>query len=316
MDDDRNHYLIHPSPEQETSDRILVNNYEENNFAIFRIPLSCMGQYYKSFDTTWSDLSRFDSWDAFAAEYGTWNDISYAESQPIALGGGHKGEIWELNADSSEDNPLKIWGIAVDSSSPLVLTFTTDWHNYAVGDYIFVDGTAGSTEINGKQGFITEITDDHNFNVQFPTQDPETITAWTSGGFVSRTIPFEFKSKNFNPFSNIGSKMRCGWIYFYADISGTFIEDIDGNSVPAKLIVDVYTDDRYAPTQVGAVIAKPPYQSNLSNIQGATSKKHWYKMFVNQIADFMQFKVHNTQAGSKIRIHAIMPGFMPVGRLR
>src|SRR5690606_19898648 len=33
QDDERMHYLIHPSPGQTASDRILVNNYEEQTFA-------------------------------------------------------------------------------------------------------------------------------------------------------------------------------------------------------------------------------------------------------------------------------------------
>lgn len=320
VEDDRNHYLIHPSPEIDTSDRILINNYDEGNFAIFRIPLSCMGLYYKSFDITWNDLLVYEgenAWDAFAADYATWNDISYSEDEPISIGGGHNGEIWELNADASEDNQLRIWGMAVDTLGPLVLDITTDWHNYVVGDYVYISGVVGATEVNGKQGFIKEVVDTHNIKVQFETNDPPTITTYTSGGFISRSIPFEFKTKNFNPYGEMGTKVRCGYVYFYADIAGTLIEDIEQNAVPAKLTIEVYADDKNQPTQVTAIVSDPPYnyESNMSNYNGRVSRKQWYKVFVNQTANFLQFKISNTQAGARIKIHAIMPGFMPVGRV-
>lgn len=318
VDDDQNHYLIHPSPGATESDRILVNNYDENNFSVFRIPLSSMGQYKEGFDTTWNDLTKekgVPDWAAFGTKYSTWNNIGYTKDQWIGIGGGHEGEIWRLNADGSEDNPLRIYAISdVSSSSVMTVKITSDWHNYKVGDYIYITGTSGSVELNNTQGFIPRegIIDDHNFHVEIA--DVSEFTPFTSGGNVSRTIPFSFTTKNFNPFANQDMKVRCGWVYFYLDIGGTLIEDADDNVIPAKINVDVFSNDSNVPTTVYPISVNP-YEGNMTNADGRISKKKWFKMFINQTSRFIQFRVRNTQAGVSVKIHAIMPGFMPVGRL-
>jgi len=61
VDQDRDHYLIHPTPQSNISDRILISNYEEGNYAIYRIPLSCMGNYIESKTITWNDLLKYNT---------------------------------------------------------------------------------------------------------------------------------------------------------------------------------------------------------------------------------------------------------------
>jgi len=108
VDEDRTHYLIHPTPNKEISDRILVTNYEEDNYAVYRIPLSCMGNFTGDFDTTWNDLSIYNTWDEMAAVYGNWNSFAYSEGSTFAIGGGHNGQIFKLNvADLTHTIDLK-----------------------------------------------------------------------------------------------------------------------------------------------------------------------------------------------------------------
>lgn len=315
IDDDKSHYLIHPSPEQETSDLILVNNYEENSFSVYRLPLSCMGLYKVSFDITWDDLTIYDSWEELAGEYNSWRDMSFSEDQPIAIGGGHKGEIWQLNLEEGQDNPLNVWAIVEDSSEPLVVQVTSDWHNYQEGDYIFFSGLGGATELNNKQGFIPSggIVDNYNFLVQFEAENPREFTAFTSGGKVSRTIPFEFTTKNFNPYAKDGMKVRCGWLYLYFEATQNIATDREGNNKDPIIYIDVYADDSEYPTQVATL--NLGYQGNVSNFDGRISLKVWRKVFINQTARMLQFSLRNADPGADIRVHAIMPGFSPAGRL-
>lgn len=318
VEDDQSHYLIHPSPGQTQSDRILVNNYDENNFSVYRIPLSCMGIFFERYDITWDYLTEangFPDWQTFGQEYATWNDISYSKNQPIAVGGGHKGEIWRIGNQEGEDNPLRIYAVSSVSSGPLVVDFTTDCHNYVEGDYVFFSGLNGSTELNNKTGQITSVADDNTIRVKFPSGNPASFTAYTSGGTVSRVIPFEFVTKNFNPYSNAGLKTRCGWIYLYLDVAQTDATDVSGNRLDSKIKVEIYTNDNYpgAPTQVQSISF--PYQFNSCNFDGRTSLKVWRKVFINQNARFVQFRFYNAQPATRVRIHAMELGFMPGGRI-
>ncbi|MFI0477778.1 MAG: ubiquitin-activating E1 FCCH domain-containing protein [Candidatus Rhabdochlamydia sp.] len=317
LDEDRDVYLIYPSqgtikPPLLTngeSDRILVINFEEDNYAIYRIPLSSMGNFQNSLTTLWSDLTAangFPSWDALAETYGNWNAFPFSKGAPIAIGGGHKGEIWRLNDTQSEDNPQKIRAMTVIDSE--TLRVTTDWNNYEVGDNIVFESVEGMTEINHKQAPIKAIQTTYNiFDVDIQTTG---FSAYTSGGIASKTIPMEALSKKLNPFVELDKKLRCGWIYFYVSVAETILLNDDGSPVPAFLDIDVITND----TDVDSVPTFQ-YRVDCSNLPGEIGSKKWVKIWINQTSKFLQFRMRNNQAGAKIQVHAMMPGFQPIGRL-
>lgn len=319
VDEDRDHYLIYPSSGQAAasskSDRILITNYEEFNYSIYRIPLSCMGTYIESFDITWDDLARFNTWEEMAAEYGSWDAFAYTKGTPFAVGGGHEGQIFRLNVTESQDYPVKIRDITVLSDTSLQVT--TDFQNYAVGDWIYFAAVSGTTEINNKQGFITSIdTANYTFTIQVPQQTYSAFTTDTIGT-ASKVIVFEAKTKQFNPFAANDKKVRCGWVYFYVSTTDTFVTDNDGNPVDGLLTAQVFVNNKTNSTTLYGS-PHPTYQINLSDIDSSSTgyeTKKWYKLWVNQTGKFIQLYLSNAQAGAQVKIHALMPGFAPVGRL-
>jgi hypothetical protein len=228
VDVDRDHYLIYPPPNETESQRILTTNYDEDNYSIYRIPLSCMGTFIQSFDITWADLSVYNTWDELAAVYGNWNAFGYTAGAPFSLGGGHKGEIWRLNEIESEDNPVKIRNITIIDATTVEVT--TDWNNFSENandmskakDTIYISGVQGMLEINNQQFPITVVTNNNVFRLSVPTT--ANFSAYTSGGIATRVIPFTALFKKFNPFINSDQKVRCGWIYMYVDTTGTWLE--------------------------------------------------------------------------------------------
>lgn len=317
LDEDRDVYLIYPSegtvrPPLLTngeSDRILVINFEEDNYAVYRIPLSCMGNFQNSITVLWSDLTTangFPSWDALSTTYGNWNAFPFSKGAPISIGGGHKGEIWRLNDTQSEDNPQKIRAMTVIDSE--TLRVTTDWNNYEVGDNIVFESVLGMTEINDKQCAIKSIqTANTVFDVDVQTLG---FSAYTSGGIASKTIQMEALTKKLNPFVELDKKIRCGWIYFYVSVAETTLTDGVGDPIPAFLDIDVITNDT-------DVDSEPTFQYRVdcSNLPGEIGSKKWVKIWINQTSKFLQFRMRNNQAGAKIQVHAMMPGMQSTGRL-
>lgn len=392
VDADRDHYLIYPPQDQDTSRRILVTNYEEDNYSIYRLPLSCMGTYVTAFDITWNDLLIYPNWASFAAAYGNWNSFAYTAGAPFSIGGGHTGEIWRLNVTESEDNPVRIYNITQPSADTLEVT--ADWNNYSLNsddpekgaDTIFFTAIEGMVELNDKQYPIDSIVSANVFRVKVPTNI--TFSTYTEGGRSSRVIPFSTLLKQFNPFVDQDKKVRCGWLYMYVDSSGTSLRrnislstatqadpcvittnvnhnlktgnqvfffgvggmtelngteafvtvltpttfSLDGvdstgygaytsggyvsTAENAKILIDVFTNDRDPndQTQLNNLI-QDPYQGNCTNLVFEDGNKKWYKVFINQTGKFVQFRLRNIQAGSVIKIQAMMPGFAPVGRL-
>lgn len=390
VDEDKDHYLLYPSTSDPHSDRILTTNYQEDNYAIYRFGMSSMGTYIQAFGVTWNDLLIYPNWDSFASAYGDWNHFSFTKGAPFSVGGGHKGEIWQLAVNDIEDNPQKIRNITIIDS--LTLEITTDWNNYSLNtldsskgaDTIYLTGIGGMVEANNKQYPITTITDNYTFQVRVPSTVG--FSAYTSGGIASRVIPFSATTKKFNPFVNMDKKVRCGWIYFYVSTTGTFLTrniaitaatkaspcvittnvnhnlqsgnevnifgvggmtqlndkgyfitvlsptsfSLDGVDSTAfgtytsggyaaiaeksRVEVEVITNDTEEKIQVNNIIQNP-IQCNCTNLVFEEGIKKWYKTYINQTGRFVQFRTKNLQAGAKIQIHAMMPGFQPVGRL-
>lgn len=317
LDEERDVYLIYPSEGEVKpplltngeSDRILVINFEEDNFAIYRLPLSCMGNFQVSISIAWSDLTAangFPNWDALSAQYSNWNAFPFSRGAPLSIGGGHKGEVWRLNNVESEDNPQKIRAMSVVDAN--TVRVTTDWNDYELGDNIVFEAVAGMTQINHQQGAIKAIQTAWNvFDVEMPTLG---FGAYTSGGIASKTIDFEALTKKLNPWVEADKKIRIGWVYFYVSVADTILENADGTPVPAFLDIDIITNDN-------AVNSVPAftYRVDCSNLPGEIGSKQWVKIWINQTARFLQFRMRNNQAGAKIQVHAMMPGMQPVGRL-
>lgn len=321
IDEDRDVYLIYPSQgvikpplvPDGSSDRILVINFEEDNYAVYRIPLSCMGNFQTAITILWSDLTEangYPNWDATSETYSNWNAFPFIKGTPIAIGGGHKGEIWRLNDVESEDNPLKIRAMSVIDAE--TVRVTTDWNNYNIGDNIVFEDVEGMIQINHKQAAIKAIQTSYTvFDV-----DIETIgfSAYTTGGIASKTVPLQAISKKLNPYIEMDKKVRCGWIYFYVSVAETILTDRNNDPVPAYLDIDIYRNDIADRTQIDPDEAIT-YRLDCSNLPGELGSKQWVKIWINQTASFLQFGFRNNQAGAKIEVHAMMPGFQPLGRI-
>lgn len=316
IDEDRDVYILYPSVAVErpplvdagSSDRILVINFEEDNFAIYKIPLSCLGSFQESESTLWSDLTAangYPDWDSLSAKFGNWNAFPMSKSTPVAIGGGHKGEIWSLNQTQSEDNPQFIRNMVVIDAN--TVRVTTDWNNYNIGDYIVFEDVEGMTQINHKQAAIKAIQTSYTtFDVQIKTLG---FGAYTGAGIASKTIYFEALSKKLNPWIDQDKKLRCGWLYFYVSTSDNMLQE-EGVELKTFVDIDIIIDDTNANT-----VPEYRYRVDCSNINNEKGTKKWVKIWINQTAKFLQFRMRNNQAGAKIQIHAMQPGLQPLGRL-
>jgi len=78
--------------------------------------------------------------------------------------------------------------------------------------------------------------------------------------------------------------------------------------------VGVFTNDIQYPISIES-INENFFTINLTSHDQENGVKKWCKLWINQTARFVQFLAYNNQAGAKVQIHAIMPGFLPTGRL-
>jgi hypothetical protein len=192
-----------------------------------------------------------------------------------------------------------------------VLTVTTDWNNYKVGDTIFFNAVEGIAKLNFTQVKIKSIDTAYKTFTTQETQVPVTGTYTENTGYTCRVIPFEAQTKPLNPFINSDKKLKIGWIYVYVETTETWLEENEnGVKLPAILNMDVYINDNTNPTQ-------PTFSYKIDCTQPADQPgvKKWVKIWINQVGKFIQLKFSNEQAGANMKIQAFMPGVAGIGRL-
>ena len=218
-DEDEVNYLLYPEFDADestgASDKILVTNYTNLSYSIYDIALSTLGQFKESFDVTWADLiaPEYQNWNSLSARFNTWKSFSYMLDSEMTIGGGHNGQIWRLNKGDGVDNDVLIRGITKASSAVV----TTDYNDFSVGDKVYFTGVQGMLDINGMVGTITT-AGVNSVTVDIDSTDFETYTSDT--GVISRVIPLEIESKQFNPFFERGKGARVGWANFYYNVGG------------------------------------------------------------------------------------------------
>ena len=313
VDRDNDMYMLYPEPAATQNTRILYMSFDEDNFSIFRLPLSCMGEFLTQFAITWDDLTAangFPNWDAMAAVYGDWLGFSWGPNTIIPLGGGEHGELWRLTVANEEDNPQRIRGVTIATGVVDTITVTTDFNTYVVGDMINIEGVEGITGLNNTQSRIVTVTlANYTFTLEY--EAGQVAGSYTENTGVSkRVIPFELKSKQFNPFVKDDKKLQMGYAYFYVTTDVSNLEDpTTGDPIRTFFDANVVLNDNVANSR------PLRYQVNCTNLPEETQVRRWYKMWVNNTGKFVQLHIKNEQSGSVINIHAIMLGLKPVGRV-
>lgn len=307
--DDKFIMMLYPSQNSDSgSDEILVLNYEHFSFSRFKTAFSSIGNYRESFDITWNDLSIYSSWQEFANDYNTWNDIAYTKSSIVTILGGHNGQIWRGFQENSLDNPVNIRALTKSGDD---ITVTTDYNNFKAGDVIYITGTAGSTEINNQSITIQSITDNYTF---VATGFKGSISTYTSGGTAARQIPFRLTTKKFNPFVEKGRQVRVGWCEIYCDVVGS-----PGDA--EHLSIRFFKGDYDEPVDSGYP-SELPFEVIISNRTPdseeaqSTQTRIWKKFRINQTGNFFRLSIANDSPLKRFKIHSVRLGMAPGGPLR
>lgn len=107
-----------------TSSRIFVYNFLENTWAIYRLPLSCLGLGFTTTDLTWADFAPGASSDAAGS---TWQDWDFAwlayqniALQPALLGGDELGFVYQLNVSNTDSGAFIFTNVQTKRLNPFI----------------------------------------------------------------------------------------------------------------------------------------------------------------------------------------------------
>lgn len=273
----------------ETQNRVLVQNYQENSWSFFDQRFSVFGQTDLGIDLTWDDIdetSGNESWAQWDTTSEIWDKIGLGEAIQKTLAGDDLGFIYQLNQDY-DDYFTNISAITTGATT----TLTVSDSGILEGDLLAIANVIGLLDENGDSGinnFDYENNEPLNeyYTVLSATTtsivinlDSTLLTAYVSGGSVSKPISFYAETIPFNPYRSQGR--RC----FVSHIELL----IDNNGGSAR--VDVYADEQETPFKQD-VLLKP---------SSFPQAREWITMTVDQEANFLTFAIKQVSPSSQYR---------------
>jgi len=160
-------------------DRLLVFNYHNQTWSIFKDCFTCFGTFQRFNDITWADLFE-QTWESTNL---SWVSAKYQSQFPNIIAGNQQGYVLTLEQRVNNDNSLAIKGITGGAS---IVSLNVPNHNFtSVGpnadgetEYIKISNIIGngSSELNGRV-FAVQVDDADNISLW--TKPRTTITAIT-----------------------------------------------------------------------------------------------------------------------------------------
>lgn len=207
---------------------VLVYNYVNQTFAIFRDNITTFGQFQPSTDITWDRLDIFwDDNDTF------WDDPDSQELFPFIVMGNQQGYVMYYGYNTLDDPALSVTNITL--TTPPVLTSPN--HNLETGEIIYLSGLnflSGSSPVSSSLNdaiFLVKRIDGDTFSLskwvsasqQYDDQFTYTPAAGTyvGGGQITLLPKMNIETKDFNPYQDKGYQLKLSYVDFLTDVPGS-----------------------------------------------------------------------------------------------
>lgn len=291
--------------DSDTQNSVLVGNYEENTWSTFDQRFSVFGQTDLGLNLSWDQIesaSGNQSWAQWDTTEEIWNQIGLGLSVQKTLAGDDLGFIYELNRDY-DDYFSVISAISNGATTTITVTAT----GILAGDLVTIQNVVGMLDDNGNTGInnYDPLIDDPNFEPYLvlsatPTSitinlDSSLLTAYTSGGSISKIISFSAETIPFNPYRSQGRRCYVSHVEFFIECNG------------GSLKVDVIADQQESPFKQN-VLVKPT---------STTQNAEWIDMTVDQEANFLTFILKQQSPAVQLRLTSMrihcQPGGMTSG---
>lgn len=308
--DFRNEFLYFSYPEKKDEDKnvdgqkfnnkVLLYNYRNDTWAIFKESFTKYGNYRISSGLTWSQLGRiYKTWSGWNAR---WNFGAPSQNYPNVIGGNQQGFLMILGDDIDEDPSFYIKSITItppvdpDYDTPTVTIESPD-HNLEDTDYVYIDGALGVENINGLI-FSIDVVDDDTFNLQLVGSQADEDN-WPTGtylglGVYAKLNNFKIATKQFPLYWGDRRKTRVGTQRFLMD------ETTNG-----EITINVYVNQSDISSSSSIVSSYPAFTNTLltrpePNMPAQeTQEEIWHRVSNSFNGDTVQFEL--TQSDAQMR---------------
>lgn len=274
----------------DTQNAVLVKNYEENTWSFYDQRFSVLGQTDIGLNLTWDDIdstSGNQSWAKWKTTEDIWDRIGLGEAVQKTLAGDDLGFIYELNQDYDD----YFTDITAILNGPTT-TLTVDSTSVLAGDLVTIADVEGMLDADGNSGInnFDEETDEYDGDPYLvlsatPTSieiqlDSTNLTAYTSGGSLSKIISFSAETIPFNPYRSQGKRCFVSHVEFLINTNG------------GSLLVDVFADEQETPFKQN-VLLKPTVKNQSTE---------WISMTVDQESNFLTFVIKQQSPAVQLQL--------------
>lgn len=284
--------------------RVLVYNYRNNTWAIFRDNVTCFGAFQLPSDLVVSWDSTNITWDDTNI---TWDDTSTAQLYTTSISGNQQGFIEEYaTTEVSNEESLTVTAVTLTAGPPTSVQLTIKNHNLETGDIIYLEGllffknsAPASTNLNDQIYMVEAISEDVVLlylwdsdskswysDIAYTPANPNT---YIGGGTVALLPRFNCQTKDFNPYSTDGKQMSLSYIDFQTDIN----DKSDSANTPAftaELYINSYLGQRAnfittAANQQSETYSTSPYYMNITS---GSQQYAWHRFYATAYAQYIR----------------------------
>ena len=282
-------YRSNEGPIADTQDRVLTHNWNEKSWSVFLQRFSCYGRSEAGTILAMNQIDENikDEWIAMDTTEEIMNKLGLTKSFKKTLAGDDNGFVYHINVDY-DDYTNRIFDITSASSAVLTL----DEHAFQVGDNVKIEQVEGMLNANEENGInssasgkafytVTAISEaDSTVTINHITSD---LTAYSTGGLISKTIDFSATLNEFNPWRDKGYQCYLKEIEFYLENNGAgLLVDISDSNTPGAYINKVKIE---------------PLNSAKAN--------EYVKLQIENVADFHTIKMTQLSKSNQVIIKSI-----------
>ena len=212
---------------------VLVYNYMNQTYSIFRDNITAFGIFQPSTGITWDNLDVF--WDD---DETYWDDADSQSQFPSIVIGNQQGFVLNYGYKTFDDPGLTVHNISL--ATPPVITSPN--HNLETGEFVyltdlsFLDETVSPvvttpTSLNEVIYLVTRLTADTfsiatwNSATQSPnygfSYTPASTATYVGAGRITLLPRMNIQTKDFNPYQEKGAQVKLSYIDFLTDVPGS-----------------------------------------------------------------------------------------------
>ncbi len=268
--------------------RSFLFNYRDNTWAILYENYTSHGTYRPTVSKSWL-TTGFRSWNAWRE---AWNSGAGSPLYPNIIAGNPQGYVLMQGEGTGEGISGTIRGLT--NVNNLTQINSID-HCVQVGDYLYITGCLGTTDINGLIGRVITVVDASNFviDLAFPAG------VYLGAGKFTRLSQPLVQTKQFNPYWDQGRKTRLAVQKYLLD--STFNSQVTVNIYLSQDPDDVWNGPQDNPAPNGLVysqlmytcpesanIGLTPANANLQMPTAADQNQIWHRFNTSMIGDTVQ----------------------------